>query len=229
MIKFTNVTKMYRKGRVHALNNVSLFIGRGEFVYVIGPTGAGKTTMVKLLMRFYDINTGEILIDGHNVKDFNRHAKTGVSTEYVSAVKEVTSFIKEATGLVHDDAEAVLKDLNSARKHLAGNTNVGDEAEIEVNFSRSNHEGDIIDQIHQAHFDKFDGIVINAGAFTHYSYAIHDAISGIPVPTVEVHLSAIHQREEFRHKSVIAQACIGQISGFGKESYILGILALQNR
>ncbi|MBG9984148.1 type II 3-dehydroquinate dehydratase [Aerococcaceae bacterium DSM 111022] len=104
-----------------------------------------------------------------------------------------------------------------------------DEAEIEVNFSRSNHEGDIIDQIHQAHFDKFDGIVINAGAFTHYSYAIHDAISGIPVPTVEVHLSAIHQREEFRHKSVIAPACIGQISGFGKESYILGILALQNR
>ena len=104
-----------------------------------------------------------------------------------------------------------------------------DEAEIEVNFSRSNHEGDIIDQIHQAHFDKLDGIVINAGAFTHYSYAIHDAISGIPVPTVEVHLSAIHQREEFRHKSVIAPACIGQISGFGKESYILGILALQNR
>lgn len=104
-----------------------------------------------------------------------------------------------------------------------------DEAEIEVNFSRSNHEGDIIDQIHQAHFDKFDGIVINAGSFTHYSYAIHDAISGIPVPTVEVHLSAIHQREEFRHKSVIAPACIGQISGFGKESYILGILALQNR
>lgn len=104
-----------------------------------------------------------------------------------------------------------------------------EEADIDVTFFQSNHEGDIIDQIHESHFDNYDGIVINAGAFTHYSYAIHDAISGIPVPTVEVHLSAIHQRETFRHTSVIAPACIGQISGFGKESYILGILALQNR
>lgn len=101
-----------------------------------------------------------------------------------------------------------------------------DDANIEVTFYQSNHEGDIIDQIQQAHFDGYDGIVINAGAFTHYSYAIHDAISGIPVPTVEVHLSAIHKRETFRHTSVIAPACVGQISGFGRESYILGIRAL---
>lgn len=96
----------------------------------------------------------------------------------------------------------------------------------EVNFFQSNYEGAIIDHIQAAHFEKMDGIVINPGAFTHYSYAIHDALKSVSVPAVEVHLSAVHQREEFRKISVTAPACIGQISGFGADSYILGILAV---
>lgn len=96
----------------------------------------------------------------------------------------------------------------------------------EVSFFQSNYEGAIIDHIQAAHFEKIDGIVINPGAYTHYSYAIHDALKSVSVPAVEVHLSAVHQREEFRKISVTAPACIGQISGFGADSYILGILAL---
>ncbi|MGL6107442.1 type II 3-dehydroquinate dehydratase [Romboutsia sp.] len=98
---------------------------------------------------------------------------------------------------------------------------------VKLEFFQSNHEGYIIDKIHEAN-EKFDGIVINPGAFTHYSYAISDAIKSVSIKTVEVHISNIHQREEFRHKSVTANACLGQISGFGFDSYILGINALIN-
>lgn len=97
--------------------------------------------------------------------------------------------------------------------------------DIEIEFFQSNHEGYIIDKLHEAN-EKFDGVVINPGAFTHYSYAIHDAIKSISTKVVEVHISNIHQREEFRQKSVTASACIGQISGFGFESYVLGIKSL---
>ncbi|MEG1141524.1 MAG: type II 3-dehydroquinate dehydratase [Clostridia bacterium] len=96
---------------------------------------------------------------------------------------------------------------------------------IEIEFFQSNHEGYIIDKIHEAN-EKFDGVVINPGALTHYSYAIHDAIKSIVPKVVEVHISNIHQREKFRQKSVTASACIGQISGFGFESYVLGIKSL---
>lgn len=85
----------------------------------------------------------------------------------------------------------------------------------------------MIDKIHAAR-GNFDGVVINAGALTHYSYAIRDAIACVKIPFVEVHMSNIHAREEFRHTSVIAPVCAGQIAGFGKSSYFLAITALKD-
>lgn len=88
-------------------------------------------------------------------------------------------------------------------------------------FFQSNCEGDICTEIQKAQCEGFDGIILNAGAFTHYSYAIRDAIASVSVPVVEVHMSNVHSREEFRHKSVLSEVCRGVICGFGKNSYIL--------
>lgn len=96
---------------------------------------------------------------------------------------------------------------------------------IETEFYQSNSEGAIIDFIHNAR-ENADGIVLNAGAYTHYSIAIRDAISAAEVPCVEVHLSNVHKREEFRHKSVISAVCVGVICGFGKNVYKLAATAL---
>ena len=96
---------------------------------------------------------------------------------------------------------------------------------VHCEFFQSNHEGEIIDTLHLAR-KNFDGVIINAGAYTHYSYAIRDAISAIKIPVIEVHMSNIHAREEFRHHSVIAPVCKGQIAGFGKASYLLAVDAL---
>lgn len=93
-----------------------------------------------------------------------------------------------------------------------------------VRIVQSNHEGAIIDALHSAR-GEFDRIIINPGAFTHYSYAIADAVSGIGIPTIEVHLSNIYAREAFRRTSVIAPVCAGSIAGFGTQSYLLALRA----
>ncbi|MBB4037978.1 3-dehydroquinate dehydratase-2 [Dysgonomonas hofstadii] len=92
----------------------------------------------------------------------------------------------------------------------------------ELFYFQTNHEGDIIDKIHEVGFS-YDGIVLNAGAYTHTSVAIHDAIKAVTVPVLEVHISNIHTREEFRHKSMIAPACKGSLVGLGLASYDLAI------
>ena len=107
----------------------------------------------------------------------------------------------------------------------AGLTEYAKSLGIEIDIRQSNHEGQLIDWLHESR-ENFDGVVLNAGAYTHYSYAIRDAISAIEKPVVEVHLSNVQARDEFRHKSVIAPVCVGTIAGFGKNSYSLALKAL---
>ncbi|MDA7511883.1 type II 3-dehydroquinate dehydratase [Verrucomicrobia bacterium] len=95
-------------------------------------------------------------------------------------------------------------------------------AGVEINFRQSNHEGELITWIQESR-EQFDFIVLNAGAYTHTSIALRDAISASETPTLEIHLSNIHAREEFRHTSIIAPVCVGQISGFGEDSYHLAL------
>lgn len=98
---------------------------------------------------------------------------------------------------------------------------------IEVEVFQSNHEGVIIDKIQEAYYSKVDGIVINPGAYTHYSYAIRDALASVAaIPKIEVHISNIHTREEFRHTSVTAQVCTGQVVGLGLRGYLYALEAI---
>lgn len=113
-----------------------------------------------------------------------------------------------------------LEELNRLLKELAG------ELQMELKIFQSNSEGALIDRI-QAESDWADGILINPGAYTHYSYALRDALSGEGLPVVEVHMSNIHRREEFRSQSVIAPIAAGQIMGFGFDSYLLGLRAIK--
>ena len=111
-----------------------------------------------------------------------------------------------------------LADIEAKVRERAAQLKVG------IEFRQSNLEGELVDWIQQAK-GKFDVIVINAAAYTHTSIALRDAIAAVGVPTIEIHLSNIHAREEFRHKSLIAPVCWGQITGFGQKSYILALEA----
>jgi 3-dehydroquinate dehydratase II len=104
---------------------------------------------------------------------------------------------------------------------------LGNSFKVEISSFQSNHEGMLVDAIHAAR-DRHQGILINAAAYTHTSVAIRDAIAAVQIPTVEVHLSNIYKREEFRHHSYLASLVVGQISGFGADSYYLGLRALVN-
>lgn len=116
-----------------------------------------------------------------------------------------------------ENANTINQDIKSFAKN----------AGFECDIFQSNHEGDLIDKIHST-LGVYDGVVLNAGALTHYSYALRDAIASVTaVPFIEVHMSNVHKREEFRHKSVISAVCAGVICGFGKDSYRLGIEALK--
>ncbi len=102
-------------------------------------------------------------------------------------------------------------------------TELGHELGVEVQTFQTNFEGAMAERIHQAFFDNVDAVLINAGAWTHYSYGIRDALSILKCPIVEVHMSNVHAREPFRHHSVIAEIAQGQIAGFGVDSYLLGL------
>ncbi|ATV64678.1 type II 3-dehydroquinate dehydratase [Fusobacterium pseudoperiodonticum] len=100
------------------------------------------------------------------------------------------------------------------------------EKDIDFTFLQTNHEGEIVDYLHKAYTEKYDGIVLNAGGYTHTSVAIHDAIKAVSIPTVEVHISNIHAREEFRKVCMTSSACVGQITGLGKLGYVLAVVYL---
>jgi 3-dehydroquinate dehydratase-2 len=121
----------------------------------------------------------------------------------------------------HIYGTTTLADINRALEQLAG------ERGVQLKIVQSNHEGVLIDEIQSAR-DWAGGILINAGAYTHTSYALRDAISAAGLPAVEVHLSNIYAREEFRHHSVLSAVCVGQITGFGPDSYMLGLRALMH-
>ncbi|MBB2895316.1 type II 3-dehydroquinate dehydratase [Pseudomonas sp. AS2.8] len=102
---------------------------------------------------------------------------------------------------------------------------LGAELGVEVQSFQSNHEGAMVERIHQGFEEGVDGVLINAGAWTHYSYGIRDALAILTVPVVELHMSNIHARESFRHHSVFAEIVLGQIAGFGVDSYLLALRA----
>lgn len=112
-----------------------------------------------------------------------------------------------------------LDDINNMLQAIAR------ENDVELRVVQSNHEGVLIDALHEAR-TWAHGVLINPGAFTHYSYALRDAIAAIEKPCIEVHLSNVHKREEFRHRSVLAAVCVGQIVGLGWQSYTLGLTGL---
>ena len=118
---------------------------------------------------------------------------------------------------------ASLQDIDAALAALA------QDLDVSIECFQTNSEGALVERIHQAHLDQVDGVVINAGAWTHYSYGIRDALAILKCPIIEVHMSNVHAREDFRRHSVIAEIAVGQIAGFGVDSYLLGLRACVSR
>ncbi len=112
-----------------------------------------------------------------------------------------------------------LDEINAEMSKLAG------ELGVAIEFFQTNAEGEMCERIHRAFQEEYDAVLINAGAWTHYSYGIRDALAILTVPVVELHMSNVHAREEFRHYSVFAEIAAGQICGFGKDSYLLALRA----
>ncbi|BAQ11244.1 3-dehydroquinate dehydratase [Bacillus sp. OxB-1] len=112
-----------------------------------------------------------------------------------------------------------LEEIDSGMKELAK------ELGVEIESFQTNHEGEMCERIHQAYLENMDAVIINAGAWTHYSYGLRDALAILEAPIIEIHMSNIHAREPFRHHSVFAEIAKGQICGFGVESYYLGLRA----
>ncbi|WP_075618063.1 type II 3-dehydroquinate dehydratase [Paenisporosarcina indica] len=105
----------------------------------------------------------------------------------------------------------------------------GERSNVQIDCKQSNHEGELIDWIHLAEDDQFDGIIFNPGAYSHTSYAIRDAISAISIPVIEVHISNIHSRESFRHQTILSAVCLGQICGLGTYGYTLALETFLHR
>jgi 3-dehydroquinate dehydratase-2 len=123
--------------------------------------------------------------------------------------------IREQSIYGADTLETIITDLRAYAQ----------ERDVELRDFQANSEGALVDAVHEAR-TWADGIIFNAGAYTHYSIALRDAIAGVKLPVIEVHISNVHAREEFRHKSVLAPVCLGVIAGFGRNSYFLGVDAL---
>ena len=121
--------------------------------------------------------------------------------------------IREKTVYGNEDYDHLLKMIEEKAK----------EADVRIEVFQSNHEGAIIDRIQDAYFDETEGIIINPGAYTHYSYAIRDALASVSMPKIEIHISDIMQREEFRHTSVTAEVCDEQIKGLGLKGYLVAV------
>ncbi|MBQ9866473.1 MAG: type II 3-dehydroquinate dehydratase [Lachnospiraceae bacterium] len=121
--------------------------------------------------------------------------------------------IREKAVYGNEDYDHLLKMIEEKAK----------EADVRIEVFQSNHEGAIIDRIQDAYFDETEGIIINPGAYTHYSYAIRDALASVDMPKIEIHISDIMQREEFRHTSVTAEVCDKQIKGLGLKGYLVAV------
>jgi len=121
--------------------------------------------------------------------------------------------IREKAVYGNEDYDHLLKMIEEKAK----------EADVRIEVFQSNHEGAIIDRIQDAYFDETEGIIINPGAYTHYSYAIRDALASVSMPKIEIHISDIMQREEFRHTSVTAEVCDEQIKGLGLKGYLVAV------